>query len=240
MAQADSLSGAHRIRSLTDNDAIYHAFDAYPWTKDTAFLAGLAAILGEPSAASQHPQPSLPDIATHARIFYYTQRVGVQIDFTSYQAWLAHHPDHTPPNVIPSAYSSTHDQHQGPEPNDSDGASFALPWQQAAPKADLYIDRTNSAPGSAEPSYPMGFAEMLKLLQEGKPVPGIRQIPNTLARNPSVKPVGSRSAPRKPWEKSQASPSPEEMNLTKALDQEFPPLDTDAPKTPSEPPDVQV
>ncbi|PHH77541.1 hypothetical protein CDD82_3465 [Ophiocordyceps australis] len=239
MAQADSLSGAHRIRSLIHDDAIYHAFDAYPWSKDTAFLAGLAAILGEPSAASQHTQPSLPDIATHARIFYYTQRVGVQIDFASYQAWLANHPDHAPPNVIPAAYQSTHEQPQGPEPDHADEATSALPWQQAAPKADLYIDRANSAPDLTEPSYPMGFAEMLKLLQEGKPVPGIRQIPNTLARNPSVKPVGSRSAPPKPWEKSPASPSPE-MNLAKALDQEFPPLDTDVPATSSELTDVQL
>lgn len=44
---------------------------------------------------------------------------------------------------------------------------------------------SQASPGGAgEPSYPMGFAEMLKLLQEGKPIPGIRQIPNTVARDP--------------------------------------------------------
>jgi hypothetical protein len=44
MAQPDpspAFSGADRIRSLTDEDAVFQAFDAYPWTKDTMFLVSL-------------------------------------------------------------------------------------------------------------------------------------------------------------------------------------------------------
>jgi hypothetical protein len=62
-----------------------------------------------------------------------------------------------------------------------------LDWQKAAPKTDLYIDRKAAAAQSGsedQPNYPMGFAEMIKLIQEGKPVPGIRQIPNTIVRDP--------------------------------------------------------
>lgn len=132
--------------------------------------SGLSAILGEPE--SQNPRGSLADIATHARIFYYAQRIGVQIDFAHYHTWLARHPDHQPPQLVP--------QHSPP-----------LSWQQAAPKADLYVDRTQQ-PSSGEPNYPMGFAEMLRLLNEGKPIPGIRQIPNTIARDPvSLVPLAS-------------------------------------------------
>ncbi|KJZ80362.1 hypothetical protein HIM_00212 [Hirsutella minnesotensis 3608] len=210
------LSGTDGIRSLQDQDSIFRAFDAYPWSKDKTFLSGLSAILGEPN--SQGQRGSLVDIATHARIFYYSQRIGVQIDFARYQAWLARNPGHQPPQLVAS------DAQRDPSSNP------VLPWQQAAPKAELFVHRSATpAPQdgtTGEPNYPMAFAEMLKLLQEGKPVPGIRQIPNTVVRDPSVKPVGARTAPRKPWEKD-AAPVASDMELPKALDTEFPPVDDD-------------
>lgn len=190
------LAGADSIRALKDDNAIFSAFDSYPWTKDKMFMvthksnpcsqsslltiipqSGLYAILGEPG--QQNPQASLVDMAIHARIFYYSQRVGVMIDFTAYKAWLASNPDHSPPDVLPEEYHRRVGADAPPSP--------ALDWQKAAPKADLYIDRkaADAQTGSEDqPNYPMGFAEMIKLLKEGKPVPGIRQIPNTVVRDP--------------------------------------------------------
>ncbi|KAF5006119.1 hypothetical protein FDECE_7491 [Fusarium decemcellulare] len=212
------LAGADNIRALKDNDAIFTAFDTYPWTKDKMFMSGLYAILGEPG--QQNPQASLVDMAIHARIFYYTQRIGVSIDFAAYKAWLASNPDHQPPDVLPDEY------HRRNEANAS--SSPVLDWQKAAPKADLYVDRKAAAAQSGsedQPNYPMGFAEMIKLLQEGKPVPGIRQIPNTIVRDPSVKPVGARAVPKKPWERDAAAESPTLSDLPRALDTDFPPVE---------------
>jgi hypothetical protein len=135
--------------------------------------AGLNAILGTPGTSQGSPT----DMATHARIFYYAQRIGTTIDFSAYAAWLDRNPDHTPPDVLPEEHRSA-------------ASTSPLPWQQAAPKAALFVDKTAktaepAAPaGGDEPSYPMAFAEMIKLLQEGKPIPGIREIPNTIAREP--------------------------------------------------------
>ncbi|EHK48986.1 uncharacterized protein TrAtP1_000436 [Trichoderma atroviride] len=215
--------GADRIRSLTDQDSIFRAFDAYPWTKDSAFLSGLRAILGAPNPSN--PQNgSLRDIATHARIFYYAQRIGVQIDFAAYQTWLSQHPEYPPPHIVPSEY----EQQQSSEPASASSAS-ATAWQQAAPKADLYVDRSAQSQASGEggePSYPLAFAEMIKLIQEGKPIPGIRQIPNTIERDPTVKPVGSRPVPRKPWEKeATATADTGAEGIVNALDLEFPPVE---------------
>lgn len=42
----------------------------------------------------------------------------------------------------------------------------------------------------------------------------------------SVKPVGTRAAPKKPWEKDTPQVAPE-LSLPKALDTDFPPLDAD-------------
>lgn len=197
-SEPQALSGAERIRSLKTEDDIFKAFDSYPWAKDKNFMvrtqklsynplkhmdfnaqttytvqSGLYAILGNPS--TNNPQASLDDMATHARIFYYTQKIGVTIDFSQYTAWLASHPDHQPPNVLPKEYT------QGPTPTQEP----ALDWQKAAPKADLWVDK-KAAPSAEgdQPSYPIGFAEMIKLLQEGKPVPGVKSIPNTIVRDP--------------------------------------------------------
>ncbi|KAL7922960.1 hypothetical protein ACQKWADRAFT_290835 [Trichoderma austrokoningii] len=219
--------GADRIRSLTDQDSIFRAFDAYPWTKDSAFLSGLRAILGAPNPSN--PQNgSLRDIATHARIFYYAQRIGVQIDFAGYQSWLSQHPEYPPPHIIPQEYEQS---------EESPSTASATAWQQAAPKADLYVDRSAQSQsqasggggGGGEPSYPLAFAEMIKLIQEGKPIPGIRQIPNTIERDPTIKPVGSRPVPRKPWEKEAAATAETGADgILNALDLEFPPVEHQA------------
>ncbi|KAF4436768.1 hypothetical protein FACUT_6179 [Fusarium acutatum] len=217
-----SLLGADRIRALKDETAIFTAFDTYPWTKDKNFMSGLYAILGEPG--QQNPQASLADMAIHARIFYYAQRIGVSIDFSAYKAWLASNPDYQPPDVLPEEYRQRDVANASPVP--------VLDWQKAAPKTDLYIDRKTAAAQSGpqdQPSYPMGFAEMIKLIQEGKPVPGIRQIPNTVVRDPAVKPVGARAVPRKPWEKDTTVDMPALPDLPKALDTEFPPVQDDGP-----------
>ncbi|KAF5537407.1 hypothetical protein FNAPI_11426 [Fusarium napiforme] len=217
-----SLTGADRIRALKDETAIFTAFDTYPWSKDKNFMSGLYAILGEPG--QQNPQASLADMAIHARIFYYAQRIGVNIDFSAYKAWLASNLDYQPPDVLPEEYRQRGVANVSPVP--------ALDWQKAAPKTDLYIDRKTAAAQSGsqdQPSYPMGFAEMIQLIQEGKPVPGIRQIPNTVVRDPAVKPVGARAVPRKPWEKDTTVDMPALPDLPKALDTEFPPVQDDVP-----------
>ncbi|KAL6871171.1 hypothetical protein J3F83DRAFT_644282 [Trichoderma novae-zelandiae] len=245
----EPFPGAAAIRSLTDQDSIFNAFDSYPWTKDAAFLSGLRAILGPPNPSN--PKGSLRDIATHARIFYYTQRIGVHIDFASYQAWLAQNPGHSTPHIVPPEYeqqpssssptlaspssSSSSPSHSTSQTASSAAAAAAeaTPWQQAAPKADLYIQRNKSSSNSQfqsssepEPAYPIAFAEMIKLLQEGKPIPGIRQIPNTIERDPTVKPVGSRPVPRKPWEREASATSEASTgSVDNTLDLEFPPVE---------------
>ncbi|KAL7821411.1 hypothetical protein V8C44DRAFT_314490 [Trichoderma aethiopicum] len=242
----ESFPGADGIRSLKDQDSIFRAFDSYPWTKDAAFLSGLRAILGAPNPSSSSQKGSLRDIATHARIFYYAQRIGVHIDFSAYQAWLARHPDHIIPHIVPPEYeqepAASPTLASSPSSSSPPAATAAAapqaeatPWQQAAPKADLYVQRnkpssSNSHPQSSssepEPAYPIAFAEMIKLLQEGKPIPGIRQIPNTIERDPTVKPVGSRPVPKKPWER-EASATAEASSVfaENPLDLEFPPVE---------------
>jgi hypothetical protein len=107
-------------------------------------------------------------------------------------------------------------------------------WQTAAPRARLYVDRKDaqeppSPPRDGqspdEPSYPLRFAEMLRMLQEDIPIPGIRQIPDTIIRDPTAKPFGARVAPRKPWEQA---PSEDCSTPSDKIGIEFPPVQESA------------
>ncbi|OLN91960.1 hypothetical protein CCHL11_01502 [Colletotrichum chlorophyti] len=287
-----TLSGAERIRAITDEDGMFKAFDSYPWKSDKMFIvnlplpipsttpanlermlmyrkSGLYAILGDPN--TPNPQGTPSELVTHARVFYYAQRIGVTIDFAKYKDWLARNPDHAPPDILPEEYKSQSTHEAGtttntttttstsdvpnltsklndlntggkePEPKDiaeatpTEAIEPALSWQTAAPKADLFVERkppsqVDNPDQGSEPAYPVGFAEMLQMIQKGIPIPGIRQIPDTVVRDASVKPFGKRTAPKKPWEKDTPAGETGSSVAEKpsVVDAEFPPLDDEA------------
>jgi len=223
--------------------------------------AGLLAMLGDSSDFDTSASPTINDMATHARIFYYAQRVGVIIDFATYKSWLEGHPNHKRPvfrpdpepqssaaqlNRLSSSSLSTSSispksatmqdgpistRHSQPfsslhtnQPTVSQlaeqldhlrtgpsalekGKGREVPesspltiysWQTSAPTAQLYIshpdrdslsaiDSVNDATNDT-PDYPIRFAEMLRMIQDGIDVPGIRHVPDTIVRN-SVRPL---------------------------------------------------
>lgn len=75
------------------------------------------------------------------------------------------------------------------------GADESTPsWMAAAPKSELYVDRTlaaNDGDGDGDessPAYPERFAAIIKAVQTGEPVEGIVEIPDIVARNPVSNP----------------------------------------------------
>lgn len=72
---------------------------------------------------------------------------------------------------------------------DGGGEESTPSWMAAAPKTELYVDRTlaaNDEGGGDEssPAYPERFAAIIKAVQTGEPVEGIVEIPDIVARNP--------------------------------------------------------
>lgn len=53
------------------------------------------------------------------------------------------------------------------------------------------------------PPYPMSFQEIVELISTGKPIPGIKDIPDTLLEGQSSE--SSKQARRKPWEKDETA-----------------------------------
>lgn len=116
--------------------------------------------------ALQKPSPNPQAIIRHARTAYFTRVLGFPLSPESYAAFLAANPCHTP----------------------ADDSLLAIiqgvpAWQVAAPKADLFVDKTVRDSGDG-PSYPGRFAELIRCIKEGTPVPGVREIPDTILRDP--------------------------------------------------------
>lgn len=78
--------------------------------------------------------------------------------------------------------------------------------------------------GEAAP-YPQSFSHIIELIKSGKAVPGVRDIPNTVVRDPSVTPFGKMVRPKKPWEKNEPDAlqkGKEKENTNTYLDSSFP------------------
>ncbi|POS77834.1 hypothetical protein DHEL01_v203775 [Diaporthe helianthi] len=115
-------------------------------------------------------------------------------------------------------------------------------WMAAAPKGELYVDRTlaaNAEDGEdSSPAYPARFAAIIKAVQTGGPVEGIVDIPDIVARNPTTTPFGSMARPPKPWEKAQPDVGTElhagaEHGLAAQVDEKFPDSEAEAPVDPA-------
>lgn len=65
-------------------------------------------------------------------------------------------------------------------------------------KADELIDGGEESLGDAQPHYPQSFSEVMELIQAGKPLPGIREIPKTVLEGQGTS--SRMSQRRKPWE----------------------------------------
>ncbi|OIW27423.1 hypothetical protein CONLIGDRAFT_633788 [Coniochaeta ligniaria NRRL 30616] len=210
--------------------ALIKSFNDYPWVKDRQFLQGLAAMLGTtlPSTDMAHAA----SISLQARIWWFSTKQGVTMAPDSYTAYLASHPDTPTPEPAILARIEDVQRRMGVT-----GPSNVPSWQVHAPKADLRVKASDGAAredgvGDDAP-YPEHFKAVIEAVTQGKPVPGIKEIPNTVVRLPGITPVGKMQAPRKPWEKpanGTADATGQEKEESPSLpqdylDREFPPVD---------------
>lgn len=79
------------------------------------------------------------------------------------------------------------------EPNSLPSASPAVAAQAPPPAT------SNGESADLNPACPTSFADIVALIQEGKPIPGIKDIPSTVLADKATQPTASRR--KKPWEK---------------------------------------
>ena len=94
--------------------------------------------------------------------------------------------------------------------------------QQTTPSSESATEPLSSAPGTTasdptQPAYPPSFAELVDMITQNKPIPGIEEIPDTVIPDSSLTSLpqdvsSERTAPpqgrRKPWEKTASIEEP--------------------------------
>ncbi|KAK1761242.1 hypothetical protein QBC47DRAFT_369461 [Echria macrotheca] len=229
----------------TANDAAaFRKFDDYPWVRDKSFLQGLVAMLG-PLSNGFERQKAL-GVTLQARIWWYKSRIGLDVDRSAYETWYSSSSSSSSSASVDSTLLDKVEELQrrlgiASSSSSPEQQRQNLPaWMVEAPqKVDLrkkaddgQEEKGNSS--SQDAPYPAHFQAIIEAVTTGKAVPGVREIPNTVIRQPGILPVGKMQAPRKPWERQQqpqqvASPDESPASFVTAgggrlLDEEFPPV----------------
>ncbi|KAF9701765.1 hypothetical protein EKO04_000095 [Ascochyta lentis] len=166
-----SAAGAETGASEAPHDT-YEALERYNWDDDVEFQAGLSAILGSNSSPEQ-----AAELALRARCFYYARKYNTAVDFEAYKAYRDAH-GRPPP------------QTNGVQPLDFTETTYDAPSGVMPASTD---------PNEPPAPYPTSFAHIVELITSGQPIPGIKEIPNTVLEGQGTQPEKPKR--RKPWEK---------------------------------------
>lgn len=163
--------------SSLDSSYLFHQLDDYPWDDDQEFQTGLKSIVG-----STQDQTQLEHLTLRAKCYYYARKSGTKVDFEGYKRWVesggaAERPGERTPPATQEAPTV-----QPVESQTSDSGSGAM---GDAPK-------------------PASFAEICDMIAEGKPIPGVKDIPDTVLEGQSSESQATKRS--KPWEKAGGNP----------------------------------
>ena len=126
---------------------------------------------------STEDQAQLEHLTLRAKCFYYARKSGTKVDFEGYKRWV----ENGQTNGL------------GSQPVEDAPAVQAAESQSASTESGAMGDAPK----------PASFAEICELIAEGKPIPGIKDIPDTVLEGQST--VSQAAKRTKPWEKAGGS-----------------------------------
>ena len=187
-------------------DGIFRGISTYPFHADQEYLSGLATILGHPdSPPSQTEIDTNQDLIIQAQCFYFSRKVGLPqpINVEAYKAWLSSQNaqlDRVASVEPPVQTESPIPRPHAPTPL-SAAAATTLTVQPHQQLSTPEPQSTSQTVPQAEPTppYPTSFADIVDLITQNKPVPGIEEIPTTVLELGSSK-RDTATRRRKPWE----------------------------------------
>lgn len=156
--------------SSLDSTYLYHQLDDYPWSSDQEFQGGLQAILG-----SVRDPDQVAHLSLRAKCYYYARKTGTPVDFEGYKQWAESRGSNESNGHLPSSESA-------------EGVVLQPAEQQSA--------GDNGMAGAPKPA---SFAEICEMIAEGKPIPGIKDIPDTILEGQASE--ANKEKRKKPWEK---------------------------------------
>ena len=124
--------------------------------------------------SAQDPE-QVEHLTLRAKCYYYARKAGTPVDFDGYKKWVEEH------------------RHNSNE---------ARPTQLAQ-EFEIPSEGESHVEGMAEVPRPASFAEICEMIAEGKPIPGIKDIPDTILEGQSSESQATKR--KKPWEKDSAA-----------------------------------
>lgn len=182
-------------------DAVYREFLHFDWDSYEEFQEGLSqildghlALLKEQDASVQLiPPAEKQQLIDQAKLFYYCTSTGNILNLDDYYAWKRNNGD---------KITLLEEPQEAPTINASNEEETTL----------------SNVAGEKDAPYSNSYHQLVDLIVSGKPVPGIKQIPDTVLSDQSSK-LEARSR-LKPWEKQETeekeantSPDIQEMTL---------------------------
>lgn len=157
--------------------SVFEQIESYPFSTDQEFQSGLSTIL------SSNPTQDPELLTLRARCFYFARKHHISVDFESYKKWRSEQNLHLATvNRVPVPETQTNGIAEEP------GKTNVNPVQEK--------------PDEPAAPYPSSFSQIVDLITKGEPIPGIKEIPDTLlVGQESLTATAKR---RKPWEKDQA------------------------------------
>lgn len=152
-----------------DSTYLFHQLDSYAWDEDQEFQGGLRAILGSVSDPAQ-----VEHLTLRAKCYYYARKAGTPVDFNGYKAWVEN--------------GNSGDRAEGL----TDGAALVDAGM------DDERETTGGDGGMVNAPKPASFADICDMIAEGKPIPGIKDIPDTILEGQASDKQAQRR--KKPWE----------------------------------------
>ena len=163
---------------------IFAALEAYPWSTDIEFQSGLSSIL----SSSPTARPSqIEHLTLRARCFYYARKTGLRVDFDAYKDWRAQQEGNT-------SQCSVNGTREREATSEGMNGSRDITLQHEAGDRD----------GTIEAPYPTTFSQIVELISTGQPIPGIKEVPDTVLEGQASR--ASAGKRRKPWEKDDCKP----------------------------------
>ncbi|KAF9983917.1 hypothetical protein BGZ75_004535 [Mortierella antarctica] len=173
----------------SSHQPVFKKFENYDFEGDATFQNGLKSIVNGNQDKSEREQQ---EAIQNAKYFYFSRFVQ-NFDNNQYQAWRAQQP------AAPGSTSGPSEATR--EGNESQHGQICTP-----DTTHVTAPAPSTTTAGADPSYPKSFQEICELIASGKPIPGIRQIPNNLAEGT---PSEAKLAPKlKPWEAKKAVEAP--------------------------------
>lgn len=158
---------------------LYHQLDEYPWDEDEEFQGGLRAILGSVQDPAQ-----IEHLTLRAKCYYYARKAGTPVDFDGYKQWVEGLRSGAPTNGTRSTINPIINNQQSPQEGEEGGGDGGMGGIGDAPK-------------------PASFAEICAMIAEGKPIPGIKDIPDTILEGQASESQVQKR--KKPWENGMGS-----------------------------------